>query len=836
MTIADYVLDEVVFDEALASAETLGRAWGWPVEEHAGRQAVKVDLDAGPKQLELPLSKNDFSHLDQFAFLVAGAQPFRLSLKIECSSQTSGLPHTDSFRSGPPQPISASEWTEAIFPFENFLIYGMPSGVKDVRSLKLNILERAGPIWISAWSGAKRKRAVGSRMTDQGLLNALDLEQPGWGKIQAELKPKRVDTALAALMQHLVNRETPKHIFGRELEGPVSANLNEAERICVNHIDGFDVGTPVNWRANPNGYLEWMHAFNRTFFFNILLRAYQKTKLSKYAEKLDALMLSWIQANPEPVNHNGGGDPAWETLSTAVRIYGSWLEVFFSLRHESRLQQRTRVEMLKSFHGHAEHLMANQGYGNNWLIVESRVLAMLGMLFPEFKRSKAWAKEGWRRLKNEIERQVYPDGADWELAPGYHMMAISGFLDVYEMARLNGLSVPPLMSQRLPGAIEYIAGMMRPDGTLPSVNDSGGYKTQSGADFLARGARLFERPDFQASTEGPYAGLSRSFPDAGMHVLAGGTGADARWLLFNAGPFGASHQHEDALSIECFAFGQPFIVDPGISGYMDDHWTQFYRETRAHSTVLVNGAGQNRRALPRSQWSESRRGRGTAVFGPVMDVVKSEYLDGYRDQGGGILHRRMVVFVREEYYLIFDEVLGEAATSIEPLFHFSPLRVELEARTRRARSMRLKGPNLEIIPLAPRQGLKVSLICGACDPVQGWVAHEGEDFPAPVVKYQLKGRSPLRFAALLCPYREGLDAGIRVTHLPKMPIDVFGVKLSFRDGRQDRVVLRYGPEQRLPRSKGQAPIDADFLVERFGNNGKLGTAAWVQGQTMTVEA
>ncbi|MCZ7645129.1 MAG: heparinase II/III family protein [Planctomycetota bacterium] len=828
---AHYRLDTVVHDETLADAAALGAAWKLPVEEHAGRPAVRIDLEGPGRPFELPLPRRDFDALDQFSFdfCTAPGTTAEPRLNLNLASRTSGLPRNDYFSSGVPEPLASEAWRAWLVPYENFLIYGIPSGVRGVEKAILNVSGR-GAVWIGGWSGQRRARAAGPRLTGAGLLAALDLERPELDGVRRAARGGDEAGALAELLRRLKARAAPRHIFGRA-EAPAEADLAEAERICANVINGFDVGTPVDWRANPNGYLEWMHAFNRTGFFMKLLHAYRKTGEAKYARKLDELFASWIAANPEPVAHNGGGDPAWETLSTAVRIYGSWLECFFALLHDANFSDAARLALLRSFHGHAEHLTRYKGYANNWFIVESRVLALLGMIFPEFRRANAWAEEGIKRLEGELTRQIFPDGADWELAPGYHMMAVAGFLDVYEVAKLNGRALPAAYDERLPKTFEYIAGLTRPDGSLPSVNDSGGYRARNGGEFLMRGARLFGRPEFAASAEGPYAGRSRAFPDCGFHVLAGGTGRAAKWLLFDAGPFGASHQHEDALGLELFAHGSPFVVDPGISGYMNDDWTAFYRHTRAHSTLLVNGAGQNRRAVTQHHHAESVRGQCEAAFSPVLDFARAVYRDGYEGQPAGIEHERTVIFVREDYYLVFDEVRGAAAERIEALFHFAPMRVELESRTRRARSMRLAGPNLELIPLEPRQGLKVELTCGETCPVQGWVA-DGGDFPAPVVRYLVRGRAPLRFAAALVPYAKGLDAGVEVGRLPKMPAGVMGLKLSFAGGRSDRVFLRQEPDARLP---GATPLDADLRLERYDAKGKRVAAAWAKGNAITVE-
>lgn len=831
----DYVLDEVIHREALVTPERLALARGHAAEDHLGRSALRLDLDAGPISIDLPLPRTDLPELDLLSLEICTAENgiAGASLRLDLSSRTSGLPVNDYLNSGRPEDFTGAAWRDVLFPYENFLLYGIPAGMLGILTARLRIAGK-GTVWLGAVNGMRRKRARGSRLTDQGLLAVLDLERPELAGVKTRFAAGRTDDALEAYLSHIKTRTEPRHIYGQAPEEASAKELEEASRICANHINGYPVGTPVNWRANPNGYLEWMHAFNRHGFFRTLLRAYRTTGDAVYARKLDECFASWIADNPEPVGHNGGGDAAWETLCVAVRVYGAWLQCFFTLLEDPNFSDATRIAILKSLHGHAEHVFQYKGWPNNWLIVESRVLALIGMLFPEFKRAGTWVDEGLRRLELEAARQIYPDGADWEFALGYHAMAVRGFLDVYEVAKLNGRALPPVFDERLPKTFEYSAGMARPDGTLPAVNDAVDCLHARDRGFLESGARLFAKPELLAGNEGLFAGRSRSFPDAGFHILASGKGDDARWALLDAGPFGASHQHEDALSLELFALGVPFLVDPGISSYLDDAWTEYYRQTRAHSTLLVNGAGQWRGRLSKDTHVASARDKNRCAFGPVFDYVRSEYRDGYRDQPADIVHTRTLIFLRGSYWIVFDEVTGNGAERIDALFHFAPMRVETDARSRRTLTRRLQGGNLEIVPLEPRQGLKLDLVCGDTDPVQGWVSVDRTDLPAPVAVYSLRGKAPLRFAAALVPFATGVNAGVEVARLPKLPPEVWGMKLSFADGSADRIFLRLTPSVRIPRTG--TPLDADILVERLDPKGRRTGSAWVRGDEMTLEA
>ncbi|OPZ28863.1 MAG: Heparin-sulfate lyase precursor [Lentisphaerae bacterium ADurb.BinA184] len=774
-----YQRDRVIESQVLMDADALGAACRRPVERRDGRPAVRLDV-AAPVSVTFVPPLTDLRPFDQIVMIYrTSGGPVSPTLGIELATRTAGLIAPDSFNSGHPPALTAEgDWERYPFPWENLLVFGMGELVYPVgqMTLALGAVSPGATLWLAELRVERRERARGPRLTDAGLGAELDgLDGPG-------------------LLAHLRRRQSPRHNFGQPVAPADAATLETANAICRHHINGYDVGDPVNWRLNPNGYLEWMHAFNRHGWMNALLAAYRATGDARYVRTLDDLWLSWLGDNPEPEGHNGGGDPAWETLSVAVRGCPTWLDAFFGLLDDPHFRDATRVEILKSLHGHAEHLLRYTGYANNWLIVESRLLFVLGVIFPEFRRASAWLETGRERLTRELERQVWPDGADWELSPGYHMMACSGFLVPFELARLNAIRLPDSFSSRLTATFDYVAGLSRPDGTLPSVNDSGGWRKRAGRSYLALGAEQFARPELTASPEGPYAGRSRAFPDAGIYVLASGTGSDALWSFLDGGPPGASHCHDDALQLEFFAYGRPFIVDPGITGYLSDAWTDYYRRTHAHNTVLVNGVGQTWAHMGLDSRTRSARGRVQAVFGDRMDWVRATYDQPYDGQPEGLSHTRALLFVRGRYWVVFDEVKGAAAREMEARFQFVPMRLTLDRRRRVFRTLRQSLANLELWPLAPAGRLKLSVATGETAPVGGWVS-DGEDQPAPQARIRLTGDvpgEPLRLVTVVYPFSQGVNSGMHA-RLRRSRVDeaVVEVELRRASGAPDRITYAW---------------------------------------------
>src|SRR5262249_20933109 len=154
----------------------------------------------------------------------------------------------------------------------------------------------------------------------------------------------------------------------------------------------------------------------------------------------------------------------------------------------------------------------------------------------------------------------------------------------------------------------------RPDGGMPSIGDAdGGWllplaPARSPDDLrgvFAVAAAVFGRADYAWAAGGaapeilwllgptglrafearapapPPANPSRLFSQGGYAVMSSGWERDAHHLVFDAGPLGCpvsgGHGHADLLSVQCAAFGEAFVVDPGTYVYTPEPaWRDYF--------------------------------------------------------------------------------------------------------------------------------------------------------------------------------------------------------------------------------------------------------------------
>jgi len=732
--------------------------------------AVPVPVSPEGVVIEFEPALTDWQGADQVVvalFVPPGAKP-SAHMRIDCASSTPGLQGNDYMRCT--YRYLHEGWGRLEFPYENMLIFGIPDDWHQVARLRLVVSGRGeGEFQIATVSIEKRERVHGNRLTDGELFAELNLDWPGLGAVRRLVGKGDLDRAKEALVDYYRTRTRPRHAFATKPSPRADYDRQSADLICEHYILNQQLDRETDWRANPVGYLEWMHAFNRHFFLQTLVEAYVATADEKYARELDYLVSTWIWSSPMPLANNGGGDPAWETLSTACRINHTWPELWYALQASTSFRPQTRLDMLKSFHEHAEHLLPYPT-GHNWLVAESTALTRIGTLFPEFKKAEGWRTTGLERLEKEMQYQVYPDGAQFELTPGYHRMCANLFADVFELATLNGHPISRPFAQRLESMFEYTMHITRPDGTRPSLNDAGSLDTSS-APELMHGYELFSRSDWlYVATSGRQgrrpADLSRAFPYAGHYVMRTGWDRDALWAVVDAGPFGAAHQHEDKLNLELYAYGTCFVVDPGIASYLDEPWTHYARSTAAHNTVLVDGCGQARRInVPREEYRVEEPEEALWGSSDRLDFLWASYEDGYVDAGPGerLVHSRLVLFVKPRFWVIWDALAGQGEHEMSVLYHFSPMLVQYSGSDGIVRSNRLGLPNVEFFPLGKPDSVEIA--CGQQVPVQGWLAQGGKIVPAPTVIYKLAGRAPLSFGVVAAPFKSGVTSGLRVQPL-----------------------------------------------------------------------
>ncbi|MDB4891749.1 MAG: putative Heparinase family protein, partial [Gemmatimonadetes bacterium] len=496
---------------------------------------------------------------------------------------------------------------------------------------------------------------------------------------------------------------------------------------------------------------------------------------------------SWMDANPPKVGVNWAS-----SLEVAYRAI-AWLWALELFRESPVLTADVVKRMLKFLYIHGRHLeryLSTYFSPNTHLTGEALGLLYLGVLLPEFRRAKQWQRMGWQILERELPRQVYEDGVYFEQATYYHRYTVDIYLHAILLADRNSMAVPASMRQRLALAVDHLADITRADGSMPIVGDDDGgslvvLEDRPFADVrstLATASVVLGKPGLAAVagavTEevlwllGPEgvtavdatigaqrpAHTSKLFATGGYAVMRDSWKDDAMHALIDCGPLGAlncGHAHSDALSIEVAAGRCAFLVDPGTYTYTEsaadrDH----FRHSAAHNTVTVDGQSSSVTDGPFSWGSRADAKPESWWTGGVVDRLVASH-PGFERLADPVLHRRSVVFVRGEYWVVQDTIL--AAESHESTAHFH---AALGSRV-----TTITGSSSWIdVPCAEGWSRLFFAAAGDVDALEwgeDWVSPSyGSRARAPYARVTSRGRGRRDLVTVLCPSPEGESVSV----------------------------------------------------------------------------
>jgi hypothetical protein len=256
--------------------------------------------------------------------------------------------------------------------------------------------------------------------------------------------------------------------------------------------------------------------------------------------------------------------------------------------------------------------------------------------------------------------------------------------------------------------------------------------------------------------------------------------SDAHQLILDAGPLGCpvsgAHGHADLLSIQCVAFGEAYLVDPGTYCYtLDSKWRNHFRGTAAHNTVRIDGQDQAEPTGPFS-WQVRPAARVQAWESTATHDFVDATHDGYTRLTQPVTHRRRILFVKPLGWVVVDDLTGAGDHDLEVRFHFSPRSVTLVDGWVRAQGRRGRGLWLRTLAPCP---LSSEIREGRHEPIDGWVSPSyGVREPAPVVIHGAGASLPVRIATVILPVERmaadppalGVDvqsaAGVMTLQLP----------------------------------------------------------------------
>lgn len=534
----------------------------------------------------------------------------------------------------------------------------------------------------------------------------------------------------------------------------------------------FFCGEDINWGFCPVPDNEWVWQLNRMNFWNAMGRVYWHTADEKYAQAWCEQLIDWVNKNPNDEDHRY----AWRSIEAGIRG-NSWCELYQRFIDSPSFTPEVLITFLNSLHDHASFLMTKYTTNSNWALMEAEGLASIAILFPEFKESQLWRKEAFRRFNIEIDKQVYSDGHQRELAMGYHVGCISWFLRSYELAKMNGIdnAFPPTYVEKIEKMCEVPMKLFHPDGTVVQFGDAWTGKPGQYKNHFREWSALFDRTDFlYLATDGKEGTepeeTAFALPESGLYSMRSGWDEDAIFLALKCGPDGGGHSHPDNGTFDLYAGGRILMPDAGSYIYSGDpEWRNWFRQTKVHQTITLNN--QNAKYEPKLLYWDTNDN---------LDVLVVEN-GSYED----LTHRRSVLFVDKRYFVIIDEAYGSATGDIGLHFQLAPGKPIVDMGKFSIRTDFADGWNAY---------LKTYSSSGNMDlrEEEGWVSHvytKKEPRPAYCFHTMKKSFNPvIRYVTLLIPYEQKIsDIAVKILNEPRNEV-ISNIKIEISENNNSKLI------------------------------------------------
>jgi len=519
-------------------------------------------------------------------------------------------------------------------------------------------------------------------------------------------------------------------IEAKELErnsrGEFERIINLADKALLLEVNLLGSGAtklsrPINWDSDFKVNLGWPKKFFRDIEILDLGRpsdvkvpwelsrlqwlvpvgqAYMLTNEAKYAEFVRDMLTDWIESNPY-----GRGVNWAVAMEPAMRVF-TWTWLFHVFKESDPWSNRNfRTLFLRGLYEHGvfiKRYFEEFGINGNHCTADAGALVFLGLFFGGGGKTREWHTFGWKKLSEEIQRQVLIDGVDFEGSISYHRFATELFFWPARFRKSLGKEIPKVYVERLMGMAEFIQCYTKPDSLTPLLGDAddgrvlpfGGQNINdhsylpdlirfewgignfSIASPRAKSEFFWTFGTQDNRTQHDKQPRSRCFKESGYYIMA----TECDHIFIDGGPVGfagkGGHGHNDCLSFEVYLDHQPLMSDGGSYVYSASaEERNKFRGTAFHNTPRIDGYEQNNFIS------------NTELFGLFNEATPSilvwetsENVDvfvgshsGFQKIKNPVTPIRKIILDKLNHRLICrDEFQGEGVHSIKTPFRFSP--------------------------------------------------------------------------------------------------------------------------------------------------------------------
>ena len=444
---------------------------------------------------------------------------------------------------------------------------------------------------------------------------------------------------------------------------------------------------------------------------------------------VETQLLSWVGANPLLI-----GVHYVSPMECALRLLAGCYALDL-IRPWMQQPQAVWSALLTLVSGHAELIrkrLALRSPIPHETLAGATALIHAGSLFTELEQAERWLAFGLYLLEEDTPRHISQDGGSQEQGLGYLHFSSDLYGLIVALLDHQQRPLPEKIRQAFDRSRAFLTEFRMPaDDRLPAIGD--------GDCETALSPYLRFRTPGRKQTSG-----LTTFHLSGYSIIRG---RDSQRAIVDHGSLGMppryAHGHADALSMVLQIGAQDILIDPGTYTYLgDEAWRAYFRGTRGHNTVTVDGVDQ---AVPESALTWSHPFDTHLVYRDEtpegkITVIARQY--GYKNRFG-VTHLRGVSYEPPGSWMIWDWLTGSGTHHLELNWHVGCGVVPVDG------GYRLEGVERPLFMTI--EGGASRLYTGSVQPVAGWRSSRyGSKEPITTIRVEHQGALPHEFMTRIC--------------------------------------------------------------------------------------
>ncbi|WP_282085074.1 heparinase II/III family protein [Aquimarina algiphila] len=380
------------------------------------------------------------------------------------------------------------------------------------------------------------------------------------------------------------------------------------------------------------------------------------------------------------------GNGIYEVFRSGYRIL-NWLQIHNMFIGEESYDDKEQLITIATLLQHAADLYQNNSKfrAGNHQTRGMSALAMLSILFRDFKDADLWRERSMKRLKEHLDKEINPDGFQFERSVHYHISDIENYFYVYQLLKISDLKIDTLWEEKLKSLFISLIKIAYPDKTAPVLQDDTNIPWAEKNDIsgaMTLGYLLFDDPVMGYFSKDKVASKiywflrknqleslkdiatqkpkfkSLALPETQYYVMRKGWNTKDQMMIISAGvdTEKPDHQHGDVLGVQAIANTQAILPNYQVRYPLKD--LEIFKNSMTKNVALVDDELQGKK------WTSNKGGSGFGKFKslPTPKVIGWETNsdfdfftgshDGFSDLG--VNYSRQVIYVKGDFWIVKD--------------------------------------------------------------------------------------------------------------------------------------------------------------------------------------